>query len=321
MLHYDHCLYGHLGCYKRSTKFLERVFVQMNIAYLILAHQHPLALKKLIDKLSMGCAHFFVHIDKKKDIKEFQSVVTNVNVVFLKGRERVKVSWGGFSQVAATLNLIQAAKKHYKIFDRYCLLSGSCYPIKNNEEIRTRLASNIEYIRIDNIINGSNGDIHFDNITYYWFMDWPSIIKNALKRKVKRNAYTGFDSYYGSQWWCLTRDCIDYVMMFVNNNIDYMKFHKYTLCADEIFFASIIKNSPFANNISHDFEKAKDLVQYKKSNIHGCHYINWNAVGCSLPKVLDMEDAEFLVKSDALFARKFDPEKSRELIDFIDSVK
>ena len=291
----------------------------MNIAYLIMAHQNSIALKKLIEKLDADCVCFFIHIDKKSEIKEFKSIVTKNNVIFLTDNKRVTVNWGGFSQVLATLNLIEAAQNYNVVFNRYCLLSGADYPVKNNNEIINQLDSNIEYLRIDNVINGSNQDVHFDNIQYYWFMDWPGKIKNLLKRKIKRKIYPKFNSYYGSQWWCLTHDCITYILKFVKDNKDYMRFHRYTLCVDEIFFTSIIKASPFAKNISHDFEQTDDILKFKKSNIHACHYIDWNTIGVTLPKVLDMDDSENLVNSTALFARKFEPEISKELIDYLDT--
>ncbi len=290
----------------------------MNLAYLILAHQNPLALKKLIEKLDHNGVCIFVHIDKKSEIKKFLSVIAKSNVVFLPNNKRVTVNWGAFGQVLATLNLIEFAYKYNVNFDRYCLLSGSDYPVKNNNEIISQLDSNVEYIRIDNVIDGYNHDSHFDNIQYYWFMDWPGKIKNLLKRKIKRKIYANIQSYYGSNWWCLTNDCITYILKFVKDNKAYMRFHRYTLCVDEIFFASIIKASPFAQNISHDFEETDDVLKFRESNIHACHYIDWNALDVSLPKVLDMNDAESIVKSSALFARKFEPDKSNELIDYLD---
>jgi len=78
-----------------------------------------------------------------------------------------------------------------------------------------------------------------------------------------------------------------------------------------MFFQSIVKYSPFAPQITHDCEKALNRAEEDSPDDHGCHYIDWSA---ELPKVLDLKDIDKLLSSKSLFARKFDEQKSRELI-------
>lgn len=104
----------------------------------------------------------------------------------------------------------------------------------------------------------------------------------------------------------------------MNNNDDYVSFYKRVLCSDEIFFHSIIKNSPFVSNISHDFENSTNLTAYEASNVHGCHYVDWNSKNlASYPKVLDLSDYSALVDSQALFARKFNEKSSQDLTEVL----
>ena len=110
---------------------------------------------------------------------------------------------------------------------------------------------------------------------------------------------------HGCQWWSLTKGCIGYVTNFVGRNRDYTDFHTYTLCPDEIFFHSIVKNSPFSAKITHDFETARHLDAFFALNEHGCHYVDWTSEGVLLPKVLDEADLDRLLNSQAHFARKF----------------
>jgi hypothetical protein len=113
---------------------------------------------------------------------------------------------------------------------------------------------------------------------------------------------------------------VRYIFQFLEENSDYMVFHKYTRGPDEIFFHSIIKSSPFAGHIIHDFEKVMSLTKYFESNEHGCHYIDWNNKGDSLPKVLDVSDTALLKKSAALFARKFEEGRSSALLKQLEEV-
>jgi len=106
-------------------------------------------------------------------------------------------------------------------------------------------------------------------------------------------------------------------MKFLKNNRDYTCFHQWTFSSDEIFFHSIVKSSPFATNISHDFEQVSSFDNYFKLNEHGCNYVDWNAKNVTLPKVLDVEDFNDLVNSSCLFARTFDQSKFSGLVEML----
>ena len=62
-------------------------------AYLISAYTEPDTLVHLVNSLDNN-ADFFIHIDKKTDLKKFQEpLLGKKNVYFVK--DRVKVFWGG----------------------------------------------------------------------------------------------------------------------------------------------------------------------------------------------------------------------------------
>jgi hypothetical protein len=79
-------------------------------------------------------------------------------------------------------------------------------------------------------------------------------------------------------------------------------------------------NSPFASQITHDFETTAGGTECSSSNEHGCHYIDWSAKVEKLPKILDLEDFDKLLSSKALFARKFDEQESGKLIARLESI-
>ena len=213
----------------------------------------------------------------------------------------------------ATLALLEAAFDHTATFHRYCLLSGSDYPIKNNSVIHAELASDKQFMRVDRRIGGAENNSHCRNVEYYWFSDAPE--SQALSGTVRRDAYHGIALYHGAQWWALTHDCVKHILHFVSANADYRAFFVTTLCPDEIFFHSIVKHSPFASRITHDFETTSDRDRFRLSNEHGCHYIDWNARGeDKLPKVLDLADFDSLRSANALFARKFAEPRSAALL-------
>ena len=62
----------------------------MKIAHLILIHENPPQLKRLIQRLAHPDADFYIHVDLKTDIKPFLFLQSK-NVKFIANR--VKVSW------------------------------------------------------------------------------------------------------------------------------------------------------------------------------------------------------------------------------------
>jgi len=290
----------------------------MKVAILIMAHHQPSHLAKLIEALNCDWAYFFIHVDKKVDVAEFIKMAPkSSNIKFLDTAQRVKVYWGGYSQVKATLNLLNMALHSGEHFDRFCLLSGSDFPIKNINHIKSVFDTKKEFIRIDRRLGDFDSNTHYNFVRYLYFMDTPFLQRFGWSGKIPRKAYKKINLYHGAQWWSLTSECVDYIMKFLKKNRDYTFFHHWTRAPDEIFFNSIVKNSPFASNISHDFEQVSSSDDYFKLNEHGCTYIDWNAKNVTLPKVLDVEDFNDLVNSSCLFARKFDQSKSSDLVEML----
>lgn len=303
-----------------TPKDCGRDMTQPKIAYLILAHHQPGHLAKLVGALDHADCMFFIHIDLKAEERRFRdSLEERSNLVFIE--DRYIVNWGGFSQVEATLALLSAAFALRPSFHRYCLLSGSDYPIKSNSLIQTEFASNKEFMRIDRRISPAEDNSHCRNVMFYWFMDTLDPARRACSGSIKRDLYNGIALYHGAQWWALTHGCVDHIRRFLSSNPDYYTFFKDALCPDEIFFHSIVKYSPFALRITHDFETTSGQNQFSSSNEHGCHYIDWNARGEDrVPKVLDLVDLDKLTNSKALFARKFQEPRSTKLVSTLDNI-
>lgn len=108
--------------------------------------------------------------------------------------------------------------------------------------------------------------------------------------------------YKGWQWWCLTHECAQYVLNYVDANRDVVRFFRSTSIPDETFFQTIIANSEFAHTLSPGLARGV---------ISGNHYIRWSE---SKPCVLREDDFAALTASEACFARKLDETASHRLI-------
>ena len=105
----------------------------MKIAHLILAHNNPEQLNRLVKKLQHPDADIYIHLDLKTDIAAFGSVFANNNTFVVNGR--VKVYWGSYSIVQATLNGFKEILRAKKGYDYINILSTNDYPIKSADTI------------------------------------------------------------------------------------------------------------------------------------------------------------------------------------------
>jgi hypothetical protein len=306
--------------------------VPIRIAYLLLVHNQPAHVARLVRALDDKGVHFFVHVDVdgKARLDAFTTALPRqANVHFVA---RGNVYWSDFSAVQAELRLIEAATRFTPSFERYAMMSGADYPIKSREEIREALSTtDRELIRIDHKLTGpgKNGNSAFVDRYHFraghlarvarspralrlaqWY---DRLLKLANRHLGPRRLVSGFPFYKGSSWWCLTDGCVRYVLDFVKKNPEVMRILRFTFVPEEILFQSVLKSSPFADRISQDFEKGP-----APKNLHGCHYVDWTT-GPTLPRVLDVRDLGSLLSSPALFARKLDPVTSSGLLTRLDA--
>lgn len=100
----------------------------MRHAFLIIAHNNPFTFQTLIELLDDKDNDIFIHIDKKVNIKDFQSIKCNYSqLIFINNRKDVR--WGDFSQIECELELYQYAYNYGK-YEYFHLLSGVDLPIK-----------------------------------------------------------------------------------------------------------------------------------------------------------------------------------------------
>jgi len=293
----------------------------VQLVFLVLAHQNPSQLARLLRSLEGTSPRIFVHVDGSRPLVPFRQAAAGLkHVEFLDGDDRIPVFWAGFSMVQATLNLLRRARAQVPGRARFCLLSGMDYPIKDSRTIQAALASDKEFMGIDTRL--VTGAWHLRHVRFAHFMDFPgtriSLIRKLVQRiRIPRAVTCKIPLYWGAQWWALSGDCVDFILSFVQRNPDYLDFHRHTFAPDEIFFHSIVKSSSFP--ISHDFESASDVPAFIARPERGVHFIEWVVIGGKpRPKTMDLTDLERLLSSPALFTRKCVDPVSTPLLDALD---
>jgi core-2/I-Branching enzyme len=312
----------------------------MNIAYLILAHNQPNLLIREVERLNQGNAHFFIHIDKKSGqdllfLKEHFAAWNNVTIV-----SGEKIFWMGFNMVRATIRLLQMAYSSAVQFKYYVLLSGQDHPIKTNEYINAFFEKhNCDFISYNSI--EYLDDVFKNKVSYYHYFDnayynprsanripWLVRLYYGAHRRLDkylpaRRFYKNYTPYFGSQWFALTSDTVKYVLDFLARNKKYIRFMKFTEGPDEVFFQTIILNSERKHHV-YDYDDYTAWLKTKEDGSVFVHkysslrYMDWSEDLKVKPAVLDSSYYETLAASNDLFARKFDENISRELLDKID---
>lgn len=280
-------------------------------AFLILAHNNPTHLVRFLRALESSNHYFFVHIDKKsKD--DFSELKNISNCFFIK--KKVSCNWGGFSLVKATLNLLKYAyfSGHFSYFH---LLSGADYFCSTNKKFdvffnntnqsflsisdSTPFEWRLKIYTFNDIINRRG---KWKNILWHTDDIQRKLIKHFKIRKELQERF-----YYGSQWFSLSHDIVHYVLKFCKTNPQFVRRFYLTFVPDESFFHMIIMNSPLAHKITQN----------------NLRFIDWKRKIPQepLPRTLDIEDYDDIVKSGSFFCRKVSQPKSAELLDKLDELR
>jgi Core-2/I-Branching enzyme len=282
----------------------------VKIAVLILAHKNPEQVKRLVQRLEHPDVSVFIHADKKSS---FERNSFPGNTTFIT--ENVSVYWGDFSPVQATLTGMKEIKESAIKFDYFLLLSGQDYPITSIKKLLDFFKENNgkEYINYTPV-NKDGWKEAMNRYQYYHYRRnkniflWAIFAKLRLLMKMtglKRNP--PLPLWAGSQWFNISYAAFNYILDYNAGHPGYTRFMKRCNFTDEMFFQTILLNSPFKNDCIND----------------NLRFIDWdeNVVKkIKSPKILTIKDKETIQHSKALFARKFDITIDKNILDVLDSL-
>lgn len=272
-------------------------------AILLIAYKNIEQISEFIELLDDDF-YFYIHLDKKSQISEerIQKLRKNKNVKLI---EKVfQVNWGGKYFLEAFFYLAKEALKNKDI--KYLHTSTeSNLPIKGPEYIKEFFIRNegkqfIEFFSVPTNRWEGGGLDRYNKYNLYDKFNFKTktgfkIILYFLKIQkiigVNRNFTKKSPPIYGgSAWFSLSRSCMEYVLDYAEKNPDFMKSLTNTFAPEEMFFQTVLMQSPFKDDLVNN-----NLV-----------YIDWEFRNGNSPAPLDISDLEKLKNSDQLFARKFD---------------
>lgn len=272
------------------------------IAYILLCHKDPDAIIKQAERLTAAGDYMSIHFDASANPKHFQAIKDalrdNPSVAF--AHRRIKCGWGEWSLVQATLYAVESAVDAFPRATHFYMLSGDCMAIKSAEYTHRFLDENdadfiesFDYFESDWIKTGMKEE----RLIYRHFFNertqkWRFYTSYHLQQRfgLTREIPADIQVQIGSQWWCLRRRTIEWVLEFTRKRKDVMRFFRTTWIPDETFFQTIVRHVVPENEI-----RTRTLT-----------FLMFTDYG--MPVTFYDDHYDLLLSQDFLFARKISPE-------------
>lgn len=138
--------------------------------------------------------------------------------------------------------LLMTAIKRYN-YDYYFLISGQDFPLVSADEIVSFLSDNkTNYLNLFKTKNnGANHSTNYDKRNEIIFKDWMfgrGLLYRIIRRSwvqltggythtfaiFKRKNLCNLPFYFGSSWWCLTGETVNYILNYLKKHHEYISF-------------------------------------------------------------------------------------------------
>ncbi len=280
-------------------------------AYMIIAHNQFELLEKLVKSLDDNRNDIYIHIDAKVknfDFDRIKNAVKFSSVYFTDKRYAIK--WASFDMVKAEYALLEKVFENGNGYDYVHLLSGVDLPIKSNDYIHSFFEKNNgkEFVHFTHkALNKHELDrvkaYHFAMGRRNYLNRFFTYLESKLANIFKINRIKNLEVQKGSQWFSITGDFAQYI--FSHKDFVFKQF-KHTYIPDEFFVQTLLINSEFKNNLymlgyDDNHEACARLIDWKRGN----------------PYVWRVEDFEEIKNSPCIFARKFDLDVDKKIVEKI----
>ncbi len=265
----------------------------MKHAWLIIAHNEFEILRLLVGALDDPDNDIYLHIDKKvKSLPDLHAEKSRLTLL----TDRLDVRWGARSQIDCELLLMKHACEQGR-HDRYHIISGTHLPLQPMPAIHAFFEERPD-CELMHLWERDDRDIGNKLQRYNFFVKGFTSRSAAIRRlsqfgwsvlqffqkRLKVARYPGKTFIKSDNWVSLTEKAVRYL---VEHTGTIRKKYRFTYCGDEYFVATELSESPESFRIVDTDKLLKtDFVRYN-------------------PRIYTTDDADALLASDCLFARKF----------------
>lgn len=278
----------------------------VRLAYVISAFKLPRDLIRLSKRLAADGEPVVVHVDARTPARVYEEMTRGLealpNVHFV---ERHRSPYASYGHVRATLKGLEHLSRRGEPYDFVVLLTGQDYPIKPLAETRASLEparsqTFMQHFPLPEPSWHRGGQWRLER----WHFNTPHGL-HAVKRRwlrplVMQELPYGLAPHGGSSYWTMSRHHADYVLDFLESHPLYTRYFRRVGIPDEIFFQTILMNSPHASEVVNDSQR----------------YVDWTRA--EVPAIFDSSDLDTLLARPEPFARKFDSSRDDAVLDALD---
>ncbi len=276
------------------------------IAFILLSHKDPKAIIDQAQRLTAAGDYISIHFDARSSKADYEMIraALDDNPLVTFAKRRVKCGWGEWSLVEGTLEAVRAAVAAFPRATHFYMVSGDCMSIKSAEFAHDFLdADDADYIESFDFFKSDwiKTGMKEDRLIYrHWFNErtqkWRFYTSYEWQKRLglTRKIPDDLQIMIGSQWWCLRRLTIEWILDFIRQRPDVMRFFRTTWIPDETFFQTLVRHMVPADEI-----RSRTLT-----------FLMFTDYG--MPVTFYNDHYDMLLSQDYLFARKISPE-AREL--------
>lgn len=237
----------------------------------------------------------YIHLDKKSKIN-IEDINKRANVF-----KQYSVNWGSRNHIKAILFLMKKVYENDFNYDYYHLITGQdflcCPPSVIDDKLGYEGKTYMEFFRVPNPAwTGWHGGL--DIIEYRTLAPFVNLknlkwrLRNQKFEKLQeklhlKKSLPAYQIYGGSTYSSFYKSAIEEILTNPMAKDFYQKLSM-SLCGEELFFQTILMNSPLKDKLVNN----------------NLRYIDWNSD--NPPKIVTDEDYDAIVNSGALFCRKID---------------
>jgi hypothetical protein len=283
----------------------------MTVAFAVIAHDNPRLVARVARLLLDSGGIVAIHYDAQApaaDFAELQDLLSGFDQRVLWA-ERVAVSWGQWSMVRATLNLLDAIAAAEAPVDYVHLMSGADYPIAPTTSYLSFLqrAEGQEFIQCHDparwIVDGLSHQ-RWQYRHYFNFKKHPALFHYSWHAqrllRLRRRFPRGYHPQLGAQWWTLTWETCARVLE-LSRDTRLTRFFEKTWIPDEMYIQTLVASFvPRARIAGH----ALTLHQFTDYGV---------------PVVFTNGHEDYLARQPFFFARKISPHGD-DLRDHLDAI-
>ena len=290
--------------------------VDLKTAYMLIVHKNPEQVNMFIRQLlTDDQADIYIHIDKKSIGGMAEKIIADPRVI--RTSENILVTWGDVSMVDAEIVLLREVMKSGKKYDFVCMRTGQDLMVKKGykEYLSERKGKSFFSMRKITFKDEQAGlfKVKYPECTrrLYDSMHPFRILRTGLRKLYAKGINLipnnkEFDSriklYWGSDWFCVSYGMAGYMVDYLEKNQWYRNAFKDSLAPSTMFFSTLAMNSPFEEDVINEDQTFLRFGTTYKTNNH--------------PVIFTMTEIGEIEKSERYFARKFDADVNREVIEY-----